>query len=151
MNIGMIDIRDSSATGLEGSFEGTLVNTYTDVLDDSQHVQMVVDIWLKGNPDRKTRVVVDRIKVVEQSFLHGEFLTLEPRKPLHVYTQWSHRTDAGIWYWAFTRTTPMSSLQGSYLQSDPLTFVAEATVQGFKRVPGIHFGPYEYTAIYRIF
>lgn len=151
MNVGTIVIRDSTARGLEGSLEGSLVNTYEEVLDDSQHVEMVIEIWLKNNPDAKTRVVVDRNNVVEQNFLHGEFLTLQPGKAMHVYTQWSHRTAAGVWYWSLTETTLMSNEQGPFLQSIPLTFVVTATVQGFKRVPELHFGPYEYTVVYRIF
>ena len=154
MNTGIVAIKDSLVTGLPGTFEGFLENTFSEVLQDSQRVRMVVDVWLKSDPAQRTHLVFTRANVVEPQYLNGEILTLEPRMPLHIFGSWSHRTDGSAWYWSFVDVTGPYFTPGAgeqYYQSDTVTLVVEATLQGYKRVAAVRLGPFEYSFVYRIF
>ncbi|MEW6509500.1 MAG: hypothetical protein AB1428_00935 [Bacteroidota bacterium] len=151
-NEDIVVIRDSVPLNGMGWVEGWIENTYTEVLQDSQRVRLVVDISLKDDPAQSARVIADRNYLQERQYLSGQLLTLEPGKPVHIHRQWSHRTDGGTWFWAFVEMHQMITMSGEpYLESDPITFTVRASVQGFARVGAIHFGPTDYTLTYRVF
>ena len=152
MSTDLVVIRDGIPLNLGGMLQGWVENTFTEVLQDTQRVLMNVEITLKEDPSQKTHVVADRYDVQEPQYLSGPLLTLEPGKPLHIVRQWSHQTDAGVWYWGFVTMHVQFTPGGvRYLESDPITFEVRASVQGFARVGAAHFGPFEYTLTYRVF
>jgi hypothetical protein len=151
-NSGIIEIRDSLPTGLEGTFRGSLENRFVEVLQDSQRIRMVLDVSVKNNPEIHARIVAERHYAEEPQFLSGDILTIPPGGVLHILAPWSHRTDAGIWFWAFGPMVRGFTSKGEpFLESAPITLVAEGTVQGFRRVGALRVGPVEATVRYRVF
>jgi hypothetical protein len=151
-NSGIVEIRDSLPTGLEGTFRGSLQNNFVEVLQDSQRVRMVLDVTVKGHPEIHALIVAERYYAEEPQFLSGDILTIPPGGVLHILPPWSHRTDAGIWFWAFgPMDSGVTSKGEPFLQSGPITLVAAGTVQGFRRVGAMRVGPIEATVRYRVF
>ena len=107
---------------------------------------------MKGRPEIHAHIVADRRYAEEAPYLDGELLTIPPRGTLHIYCQWSHRTDDGIWFWAFGPLDTGTTSKGEpYIESAPITLVARGTVQGYKRAGAEPVGPVEATIRYRIF
>jgi hypothetical protein len=149
---GTLVVRDSLPTGLEGAFRGSLTNVFIEVLQDSQRVRMVLDVYVKEHPEIRAHLVADRHYAEEAIYLNGELLTIPPRGTLHIYHTWSHRTDDGIWFWAFGPMTPgMTNAGEPYIESAPMTLVARGTVQGYKHAGAQPVGPVEATIRYRVF
>jgi hypothetical protein len=152
MNGGIVTIKDSLAQAYDGAFVGSIENTYTEVLQDTERVSMILEVYFKDDPSQRTHVTANRSDVMETSYVKDVFLTLEPGRPLHILKQWSHKTDAGDWYWTYRPHQVKSLPSGEiYYETSPLTLVAEATIQGYKRVPAQHVGPYEFSVSYRFY
>jgi hypothetical protein len=129
-----------------------LKNTFVEVLQDSQRVRMVLEVTVKNHPEIHALIVAERHYAEEPQFLNGDMLTIPPGGVLHILSPWSHRTDAGIWFWAFGPMTPGTTSKGEpYLESRPITLVAEGTVQGFRKVGALRVVPAEATVRYRVF
>jgi hypothetical protein len=154
MNPGIIEMKDSAATGLPGSFEGYVENTFNEVLQDTQRVLMTVDVWLEADPSQNTHLLFDKTFAVETQYLSGQILTLPPAGRLHVVGTWSQRTTEGRWFGSFVGIHGPFQLPGSgdtYYDTDTVRLMVSATVQGFKRVAALPYGPLECHVVYRIF
>jgi hypothetical protein len=154
VNPGIVEIRNNASTGLPGTFVGSLENTFNEVLQDSQRIVMAVDVRLRADPLQKRHLVFTRNNVSEPQYLNGEILTLEPGKPVHVFGNWSHRTDSDSAYWSFVNLQGPFVTPGAgevYYQSDTVKIVVEASLQGYKRLAAARLGPFEYSLVYRIF
>lgn len=154
MNPGIVEIKNNQSTGLPGTFEGSMFHSFNEVLQDSQRIVMTVDVHLKADTAQKTHLVFARGDVSEQQYLNGEILTLEPGQPVHIFGQWSHRTDADSAYWSFVVLNGPFFTQPAgerYYESEPVTVVVDATLQSYKRLAPVRLGPFEYSLVYRIF
>jgi hypothetical protein len=150
---GDILIRDSLPPGLQGGFGANVKNVYTEVLQDTARVRMDVEVWLKDQPSVRATVHATEKDVSNGwSVLSYPMLTLGIDTAAIIQKQWSHRTDAGIPFWAYLDLSPGATMEGEpFCESSATQLVARATIQAFKNVQPVRIQETEFTLTYKVF
>lgn len=149
---GTVILRDTVAEGGAGSFVLRVKNVYEEVLQDSAHVEARVEVWLKGNPDQKAIVVAKINSLVNNTIVRYGVLTLPVNVEAFIEKQWKHQTDSQIPFWRFVPVRHLVNSRGErYLESNPVSFVAKATVQLFKQRGIQRTGEVEFSLVYHVF
>jgi hypothetical protein len=146
-------VQDSEVVGTaEGTFEFFVKNVHDEVLQDSQRIEVKLTIWLQDQPEYRASVLSDRGALVNYQLVYGELLTIGVDTAVHILTQWSHRTQDGTPFWSFVKLVPMQSISGEpYLQSDPVHYIMQGTVQVFKNVQPYRIPEQHFSHSYKIF
>jgi hypothetical protein len=89
---------------------------------------------------------------MNNSIINANTITIGPDSAAFFLKQWSHMTTDSIPFWQFVNLTQKWNSHGEpYLESDPVSFVAEASVQVFRNVQPERARPTEFTVTYYIF
>jgi hypothetical protein len=145
-------IRGGQATSLAGSFLIKLMNEYDEVLQGEARVQVSVSIYYKPNPSLSQTVTYGADDLLNGWLVSSGVLTLGVDTAAVFLRQWSHHTSDGTPFWQFVDLTPRTTAKGEpYLESDPMHFVARASVQVFKNVQPLQTREIEFTLVYDVF
>ncbi len=151
LNPGPVVIQDGTGAAREGSFVLELKNLFDEVLQDSALVRGTIEIWLKNNPSQR-RLIICTEGDVSNNVVRFGLATLGVDSSARLTKAWNHKTDEGIPFWSFGRLSPRISHGGvPYCESDPLQFVASATVQLFKNVQPERTQQIEFSLTYWVF
>ncbi len=145
-----IPVQDGVPTGTEGFLTASLTNIYDDVLQKEANIGGSIDVWLADNPQVHRTILLTARDLTHPS-LDGKLLTLKPGEAARVLAAWDQRTDEGIPFWNYVHRTHIVNATNDYYDTDPIEFVAQASIQVFANVqprtsPAIH-----YTTMYRLF
>jgi len=132
---GIVVIRGGQAVGLSGSFFLTVENLYDEVLQGEAQVKVDITVCMVSNTSRKAVVSFDEGELLNDWILSGGQITIAPDTTAKILSQWDHSTTEGTPFWEFVQLTPKTTNAGEeYLESDPIRFIADASVQMFKNV-----------------
>jgi hypothetical protein len=149
---GPVVIQDSVAARTDGGFYIELKNLFDEVLQDSALVQARIEIWLKDNPAQRGLAIADERNLVNGRIVSLGLTTLDVDSAAKFIMQWNHRTNEGIPFWSLVplhqRFTPLGI---PYCESDPMRFVAQASVQVFKHVQAQKTSEIEFSLVYQVF
>lgn len=149
---GVVEIRDSVAVGLGGSFVISVKNIYTEVLQDFEFARVDIDVWLRDTPAVGGKVVSTKRELTDRTLVFGGQLTLRPNVSATFLKQWEHRTISGRRFWEYVPLTPKVTQTGEpYLESDPVNFVASGKAQLFKAKAPERLPQIQFSLVYRIF
>jgi hypothetical protein len=145
-----IQVQDGVPIGNDGYLTASLTNVYDDVLQKEARIQGTIDVWIANSPETRRTILLSSAGLVHPS-LDGKFLTLKPGEAARVLAAWDQRTDQGVPFWNYVHRTHIENATNDYYDTDPIEFVAQASIQVFANVqprtsPAIH-----YTTMYRLF
>ena len=128
---------DSTGTYGAGAIDIKCTNTYYEVLQDSEHVTVQLDMWLVEHPEANAHVNFYSEALLDSTLISNGLLTLIPGRPAELYHQWSHKTSFGRYFYSYLHLTlKFNQLKGIYwLESDTATLAMQGTVQFFRKVP----------------
>jgi hypothetical protein len=128
---------DSTGVYGAGAIDIQCTNTYYEVLQDSEHITVQLDMWLVEHPEANAHVSFYAEALRDSTLISRGLLTLVPHHPAELYHQWNHKTSAGRDFYSFLQLTlRFNPLRGvSWLESDTTTLAMQGSVQIFKKVP----------------
>ena len=133
---GLVLVSGGVPAGRTGAIDAKVKNVYVEALQDTEKVEVVVTIWMRDMPDKRTVIRADHNDIINTGILQGGLITLGTDTTAWIARQWDHRTDQGIPFWSFVDSAYGVTLSGMpYWESYPIIFEAEATVQVFKHSP----------------
>jgi hypothetical protein len=128
---------DSTGAYGAGAVDIQCTNTYYEVLQDSEHIKVQLDIWLVEHPEANAHVSFYAEALRDSTLISKGLLTLVPHHPAELYHQWNHKTSLGRDFYSYLHLTlKFNPLKGIYwLESDTTTMAMQGSVQFFKKVP----------------
>ena len=144
MPLEYVELKDGMLIPYSGRLSASIKNTYTEVLQQKADIKVSISIWMATAPENHATVVLTHTSLANPP-LYGGQLTLLPHDSAHFVTVWNQYADSGEPFW---RLVPLSWKVGpggeAYQQSEPVEFVAQASIQVFENVqprvtPAIHF------------
>ena len=152
LNPGPVVLQDSSETAREGSFILALRNIFDEVLQDSARVKATIEIWLKDDPSQRRVLVLDENDLSNVVVRFG-IATLGVDSAARFARAWNHRTDNGTLFWRFSRHLYLrySHAGTPYCETDPMQFLATASIQLFKNVQPVKTRTFEFSLTYWVF
>jgi hypothetical protein len=133
-----------------GSYVVSLANTYDEVLQKKMDVRGTVTVWLEKDPAVRRTIPLTVLQLA-YPVPTGDLLTILPGDSARLLVWWDQRTDGGEPFWSGTRLTEFVTPSGVYLDSEPIKFVAQASIQLFENVQPRTSSPIHYTSMYRLF
>jgi hypothetical protein len=147
----MIEMQDGVPIRDAGELIASLKNVYTEVLQKEANVEATLTIWMAKRSDVH-RTIHLTVQNMAYPVVVRKMLTLVPKDSARFVVWWDQRTDEGVPFWHYVSLTPKTGLNGqSYQDSDPIEFVAQASIQVFQNVQPRTSPPIHYTSTYRLF
>ena len=128
---------DTVAVGLVGNFLISIKNTYVEVLQGQEDIQVDIDMWLVNQPDKRGHIHGNRNNVLNYELLDSASLTLPPDSSVRILIGGDHRTLDGTRFWNYGNMRLHSEPQQDYFLSDSMLFEATAKVRLFKYVDSL--------------
>lgn len=151
-NPGIVVIRDGVVPTWIGAVEGSLLNTYSEVLQGDARVSGTVEIWLTADPAQRVTFTLGPADLLTDWILTFTTVTLGVDSAAVFYRQWTHRTDSGRWFWEFVRLTNRLTPRGEpYRESDPVRLTGRATLQILDRIQRKRTPDVTFTLVYHLF
>lgn len=146
-----IEYKDSMVQPPSGRLSASIKNLYDEVLQKEVDIQVTVTIWMADAPENRSTLRMTSRNLSYPS-LEGNQLTLVPRDSARFTGIWDGRMDSGKFYWQITPRNWKEFPGGERFQdSDPVEFVAQASVQIFNNVQPRISPPVHFTCIFRLF
>ncbi len=151
-NEGIVVFRGGSLTGDFGSFLASMTNKYDEALQGTARMHVTVDVWLYDDPAQRATISMDELNLVSDWILAGDTVTLGVDSAAVFHTQWNQQTSGGLYFYQFVELHHRYTPDGvEYLESDPVKFVARASIQVFSNVPPEATEYLYFTLVYHIF
>lgn len=148
---GFIVIKDGMPVAYAGLFGASIKNIYTEALQKDADIQVLITVWLEKSSDAH-RTIRLTASSLTYPILTGNLITLLPQDSARFVGWWDQRTDDGVPFWSFGPLTSKAGANGeTYLESEPIGFVAQVSIQVFKNVQPRTCSPIHYTSTYRLF
>lgn len=128
---------DTVAVGLVGNFLISIKNTYVEVLQGQEDIQVDIDMWLVNQPDKRGHIHGNRNNVLNYELLDSALLTLPPDSSVRILIGGDHRTLDGTRFWDYGNMTLHREALQDYFLSDSMLFEATAKVRLFNRVDSL--------------
>ncbi len=146
----LVNVEGGVVVGDGGMIEVSVLNVYSDVLQDSAAVNIECQIWLADAPDSMGRLTISASSLSNPALLSRGILTLLPRGAAYFDKQWDYTTEAGTPFWNLIPLHAMYDSQGEYLLSSPVEMIMMLKVRVFKPVPEYTLGPRSFTMQFKV-
>jgi len=145
----IIEFEDGVPIRTAGSYMAWLKNIHNEALQKEAKIQATIYVWMANSPEVHRTIRV--LPLLAHPRLDGHLLTLVPQDSARFLVLWDQRTDTGEPFWNHVRLTLVKSPNGEYFDSDPIEFVAQASIQIFENVQPRMSPPIHYISRYRLF
>jgi len=147
---GRVTVQNGVAGGNASLVEASVTNIYTEVLQDTQAVNVRCRLWLADFPDSAGITTIGITSLTDPRFLQGNVLTLLPHSTALFDKYGDFTTLNGTPFWNMLTLKDTSDMQGPYKLSDPVQVAMSDTVRIFKAVPDYILSPRYYTIQFEI-
>lgn len=147
---GLITVQGGVTGGNAGIIEASVINVYSEVLQDTPAVNIRCRIWLADHPDSAGVATIDISSLATPKLLQGGMLTLLPRSVALFDKHWDYASKAGTAFWSMLPLKDMVDSQGPYQLSEPVEVMMSDTVRVFKDLPDYTIGPRAYTLQFEV-
>lgn len=138
--------------GPGGSLRAALRNTYNEVLQSEARAEVVFEVRLAQRPEKKATVVFGAGNIVTDRVIIGSLATLGVDSSVVFFGQWSHATDDGEFFHRFVNSETLVDSRGRpYRRSEPVEFLADASIQLFRGVPAERIKNIRFSLVYHVY
>ena len=145
----VIEMSDGAPIRTAGSYIAYLKNSHDEALQKEADIRATITVFMAKSPHVRRTILVP--PELAHPALDGRLLTLLPGDSARFLVVWDQKTDTGVPFWEYVPLTLVQTPLGDYYDSDPIEFVAQASIQVFDGVQPRTSPPIYYTSKYRLF
>ncbi len=147
---GLITVRGGVPGGNAGAIEASVMNIYSEVLQDTPAVNIRCRIWLADYPDSAGVATIDISSLATPGLVQNGVLTILPHATALFEKRWDYTSRAGTPFWNILPLKDTTDSQGPFKLSAPVEVMMSDTVRVFKELPDYTQGPRAYTLQFEV-
>ena len=127
-------------------------NRHDEVLEDSAFVNGIIYARLRDDPKVSFTVLVGEGNVAGPVQVRGGRITLEPLDVFRLRVILPYTTDDGLYHWNHVGRSWLTDANGDrYFRSDPIHFLADASIQIFEKVQSKKTRQVSFSLVYNVY